>query len=231
MADCILIVEDEENLNKMIADYLSATGFECQSAFTGDEAIRIFHKIRPSLVVLDLMLPEIDGMQVAKTIRNTSNTPIVILTARSDEPSKIAGLDIGADDYMVKPFSLKELAARIRAVLRRSGGMPDRDTPKELQITYQDLSLDIEKIQVSRGGSRIPLTFTQFQIAWKLFSQPGRVFSRIDLLRSFQEEVFEGYERTVDVHIKNIRKALGSPAYIETVYGAGYRAPDEGTGL
>ena len=232
MTDLILIVEDEENLNKMIADYLSAMGFTCRSVFSGDKAIEVFHQINPSLVVLDLMLPKIDGMNVVRTIRKISDKPIIVLTARSDEPGKIAALDIGADDYMVKPFSLKELAARIRAVLRRYSGERSSDalskaSSEERVIHYRDLILDPDKILVFRDGIRIQLTFTQFQIAWKLLSSPGRVFSRIDLLQSFQEQAFEGYERTVDVHIKNIRKALGSPVYIETMYGAGYRAPDE----
>ena len=232
MADLILIVEDEENLNKMIADYLTAMGFQCRSVYSGDKAVGAFYQYKPSLIVLDLMLPGMDGMSVARAIRKTSDTPIIMLTARSDEPSKIAGLDIGADDYMVKPFSLKELAARIRAVLRRYDGIVSSETksgtPSDaLIVQYRDLKLDPDKILLYREGNRIRLTFTQFQIVWKLFSNPGRVFNRMELLRSFQEEAFEGYERTIDVHIKNIRKALGLSSYIETVYGAGYRAPDD----
>ena len=128
---------------------------------------------------------------------------------------------------MVKPFSLKELAARIRAVLRRFADCGPEATNDEHIVTYRDLTLDPGKILIVRNGIRIRLTFTQFQIVWKLISNPGRVFSRIDLLLSFQEQAFEGYERTIDVHVKNIRKALGAPDYIETVYGAGYRAPEE----
>lgn len=229
----ILVVDDEEKIRKMICDYLNAIGFETVTAVDGVDAVSQFVSEQPDLVVLDIMMPGIDGIDCTRRIRERSHVPIILLTAKAEEADKLMGLEMGADDYIVKPFSLKELAARIRSLLRRVGfSEPVTKEDEEVKkITIKDIAVDIEKMVVYRGSERINLTSVQFTILKFLIENPGRVFTRIQILNSFQEDVFEGYERTIDVHIKNIRKALevnpSKPCYIETVWGVGYRFAEE----
>ena len=221
-SELVLVAEDEKELNTMIRDYLSTMGYSVVQAYDGKAAIDLFQKEQPDLIVIDIMMPGIDGIDVTRRIRETSQVPIIMLTARTTENDKVLGLDIGADDYVTKPFSLKELAARIRAVLRRKG--------KKAQSTvyeHRELFLDVSKRLVTINGTPAPLTSVQFSILQKLIEEPERVFTRMDLLKSFQDVAFEGYERTIDVHIKNIRKAIeenpSQPEYVQTVWGVGYK--------
>ncbi len=227
----ILVVDDEVKILKMVSDYLSAVGFEVTGASDGIEALKKFNEGDFDLLVLDYMLPGIDGIDIIRKIRNSGNDsssiPVVMLTARAEEADKLMGLEIGADDYMVKPFSLKELAARIRAVLRRSGKGDSGITGGKEKLGYKDIEMDVLAREVRRGGVPLQLTMVQFELLRVFLANPGRVFTRGDLLSVLQEVSYEIYERTIDVHIKNIRKVLepvpSKPEYIVTVWGVGYK--------
>lgn len=226
----ILVVEDEKKLNSMISDYLEAVGFQPVSAYDGISALKIIRDDPPGFVILDVMIPGVDGMDVLRRIRETADIPVIMLTARAEEGDKLMGLELGADDYMTKPFSLKELSARIRAVERRykPGGA---GFGKDETVLYGDLKLDPEKRQLLRNGEEVKLTSVQFDLMMAFLKNPGRVYTRMDLLNVFQEDAYEGYERTIDVHIKNIRKALepdpSHPRYIHTVWRVGYKLAEE----
>jgi DNA-binding response OmpR family regulator len=227
----IVVVDDEEKMTGMISDYLSALDYEVLTAENGLKALAAVRSEQPDCIILDVMMPELDGLDVLRRLRQFSQIPVIMLTAKSQEADKLMGLELGADDYMVKPFSLKELEARIRAVLRRTrNGAGKTQEGRGKTITYLDIAVDPVKMTLKRGGEEVTLTSAQFRICTALFSNPGRVFSRMDLLRSVQEAGFEGYERTIDVHIKNIRKVLetdpSNPEYIMTVWGAGYKVPE-----
>jgi two-component system alkaline phosphatase synthesis response regulator PhoP len=219
----ILVVDDEIKIAHLVRDYLEAAGFRVAVAHDGKAAMAQFRYELPDLVVLDLNLPGMDGMDVARAIRRERNTPIIMLTARVEETDRIVGLELGADDYVSKPFSPRELVARVRAVLRRASG----DEPATPLVRAGDLAIDVEKRIVTRGDARIDLTTTEFDLLVVLARAPGRVFSRMELLDRVQGVAFEGYERTVDVHVKNLRKKIEPdprhPTHILTVYGAGYR--------
>jgi DNA-binding response OmpR family regulator len=223
----ILVVDDEHKIAQLVRDYLQNAGYRVVLAHDGKTAMAQFRYEQPDLVVLDLGLPGMDGIDVARSIRQERNTPIIMLTARVEETDRIVGLELGADDYVTKPFSPRELVARVRAVLRRAG---DSEPPSPL-IRIRDLALDLEKRTVTRGGEAIDLTTTEFDLLTVLARQPGRVFSRTELLDRVQGTAFEGYERTIDVHVKNLRKKLEPdprhPTYVLTVYGAGYRFTEE----
>ncbi|MFL7810800.1 MAG: response regulator [Anaerolineae bacterium] len=223
----ILVVDDEHKIAQLVRDYLENAGYRVVLAHDGKTAMAQFRYEQPDLVVLDLGLPGMDGIDVARSIRQERNTPIIMLTARVEETDRIVGLELGADDYVTKPFSPRELVARVRAVLRRAG---DSEPPSPL-IRIRDLALDLEKRTVTRGGEAIDLTTTEFDLLTVLARQPGRVFSRTELLDRVQGTAFEGYERTIDVHVKNLRKKLEPdprhPTYVLTVYGAGYRFTEE----
>ncbi len=227
----ILVVDDEVKILKMVSDYLSAVGFEVTGASDGIEALKKFNEGDFDLLVLDYMLPGIDGIDIIRKIRNSGNEsssiPVVMLTARAEEADKLMGLEIGADDYMVKPFSLKELAARIRAVLRRSGKGDSGIAGGKEKLGYKDIEMDVRAREVRRGGVPLQLTMVQFELLRVFLANPGRVFTRGDLLSVLQEVSYEIYERTIDVHIKNIRKVLepvpSKPEYIVTVWGVGYK--------
>lgn len=223
----VLVVDDELKISEMVGDYLAAVGFVVDSAGDGKTALSKIETFSPDMVVLDVMMPGIDGLDVIRKIRGESNIPVILLTARASEQDKLIGLEMGADDYITKPFSMKELAARIRAVLRRSR---PQALPENL-IQHGPISLNFDKRTISRDGQRIELTGVQFDILARMMQYPGKVFSRMQLLESVQEHAFEGYERTVDVHIKNIRKALepdpAQPKYILTVWGVGYKLAEE----
>ena len=231
MDELILVAEDEKEMNRMICDYLEAVGYRTLSALDGSQALDLFRSGEPALVLLDVMMPKLDGIDVTRRIRAQSHVPIIMLTAMAEEGDKLMGLEIGADDYMTKPFSMKELAARIRAVLRRTVDFSRKNTEEgddeKQPLREGDLVLDRLKMTLYKEGKPVELTAVQYAILEKMMASPGRVFNRMDLLKSFQEDPWEGYERTIDVHIKNIRKLTESdpshPDYIETVWGVGYR--------
>ena len=219
----ILIIEDEPELVKVLRSYLEQAGFVVLSAGRGDSGLSIWEHKRPDLVLLDLNLPGMDGLDVAREIRRKSSTPIIMLTARVEELDQLIGLELGADDYITKPFSPKLVVARVRALLRRSAATPL--APAVLRIS--DLEIDLEGHTVQRGGDLLDLTPTEFNLLSALAAQPGRAFSRLQLLEAAQGTAFEGYERTIDAHIKNLRAKLEpdpkNPQYIETIFGVGYR--------
>jgi len=231
MARKILVVDDEVRIVRLVRTYLEGAGFEVAVAYDGRGALQAFRNERPDLVVLDLMLPEIDGLDVARAIRREGETPIIMLTARAEETDRLVGLELGADDYVVKPFSPRELTARVRAVLRRTNPVADvLGAGADEVLDVGDLRLDIVRRQAYLRNQTINLTAVQFDLLTVLARQPGRVFSRMQLLDAVQGEAYEGYERTIDAHIKNLRKAMGdssrSPRYILTIRGVGYKLAD-----
>ena len=231
MEELILVTEDEIEMNRMICDYLEAVGYKTISALDGQEALEKFRQQEPALVVLDVMMPKLDGIDVTRRIRTTSTVPIIMLTARAEEGDKLMGLEIGADDYMTKPFSMKELAARIRAILRRAQNFEQKEAVAKEEnkepLEEGELLLDRLKMTLYKAEKPITLTAVQYALLEKMMTFPGRVFTRMDLLNSFQEDPWEGYDRTIDVHIKNLRKLIETdpshPEFIETVWGVGYR--------
>lgn len=216
-----MVIEDEPGIREMTADYLRARGHQVQSTGRGDEGLAEVYRDPPDLIVLDLMLPGLSGEDVARTLRQRSDIPIIMLTAKASEGDRIAGLEQGADDYLVKPFSLKELELRIRAVLRR------RDGAGSEEIHAGDIRVVPTERRVFRNGQPLNLTRAEFAILLTMARSPGQVFTRLQLLESFQEDAFEGYERSIDVHIKEIRRKLEpdrrNPRYVHTVWGTGYR--------
>jgi two-component system alkaline phosphatase synthesis response regulator PhoP len=221
----ILIVDDEPEIVRLVVDYLAAAGFTTDTARTGNDAVVRAASEPPDLVVLDLGLPGMDGLDVTRTLRRASDVPIIMLTARDDETDKLIGLELGADDYITKPFSPRELVARVRAVLRRRAGAGQSEI-----INVGDLLLDIPRMRAERAGEQIDLTATEFTLLETLARQPGRVFTRSQLLDAIHGVAFESYERAIDAHVKNIRRKLEpaphSPRYVLTVYGVGYRLGD-----
>ncbi len=221
------MVDDEPKIIQLTQDYLENAGFSVISAGDGEDALVVIQAEKPDLVVLDLGLPGMDGLDVCRSIRKTSNLPIIMLTARDEETDKLVGLELGADDYVTKPFSPKELVARVRSVLRRSElAQEEREV-----IRVGDVTLDLPRMRVTVGGDEIDLTATEFQLLHALASQPGRIFTRSQLLNAVHGVAIESYERAIDAHIKNIRRKLEpvprEPRYIQTVYGVGYRFNDE----
>lgn len=219
----ILIIEDEPELVKVLRSYLEQAGFTVLTARRGDTGLSTWEHKQPDLVILDLNLPGMDGLDVAREIRRKANTPIIMLTARVEETDQLIGLELGADDYITKPFSPRIVVARVRALLRRREAFPG--TPLVLRVA--DLEIDLDGYSVQRAGHPIELTPTEFNLLSTLAGQPGRAFSRLQLLEASQGAAYEGYERTIDAHIKNLRAKLEpdpkNPQYIETVYGVGYR--------
>nr|HID14126.1 response regulator transcription factor [Anaerolineae bacterium] len=219
----ILVVDDELKIVRLVRAYLEGAGFRVVVAYDGQEALAVFRHERPDLVILDLNLPGLDGLDVCRAIRRHSDVPIIMLTARIEETDRLIGLELGADDYVVKPFSPREVVARVRAVLRRTEGLPRQPEV----ITAGDVTLDLPRRQARVGGRLLDLTAMEFDLLAVLARRPGQVFSRMQLLDLVQGGAFEGYERTIDAHIKNLRKKLGDdprrPRYIETVRGLGYR--------
>jgi DNA-binding response OmpR family regulator len=221
----ILVVDDELKIARLVRDYLTEAGFDVTLASTGPSALAAARSQRPDLVILDLGLPGMDGYDVTRSIRARSSIPIIILTARSNETDRIVGLELGADDYVVKPFSPRELVARVKAVLRRTGGEIATET-----IRAKNLVMDIPRRMVERDGEGIDLTATEFELLRILSASPGRVFTRGQLLDSIRGVSSESYERAIDAHIKNLRKKLEPdprrPVYVITVYGVGYKFAD-----
>jgi two-component system alkaline phosphatase synthesis response regulator PhoP len=223
MGKQILIVDDEPQIVRVLKGYLETAGFQVITASDGTEAIAAFRHESPDLVVLDLMLPEVDGLDVARAIRRQGDVPIIMLTARVEETDRLIGLELGADDYVTKPFSPREVVARVRAVLRRT----ERTEPAPRTLKEGDIVLDPDKRQVTVRGRPVELTPTEFDLLAVLMETPGRVFSRMQLLDKVQGYAYEGYERTVDAHVKNLRQKIEEdpkqPRVILTVYGLGYK--------
>jgi two-component system alkaline phosphatase synthesis response regulator PhoP len=225
--ETILIVDDEPKIVKTLRAYLENAGFRVLTAHDGQSALTIYRHEKPALIILDLGLPAIDGLDVTRTLRRDGSVPIIMLTARVDEADKLVGLELGADDYVTKPFSPREVVARVRAVLRRTG--PARE-PALPPIVAGDVTIDRERRQVNVHERLVDLTATEFDLLVVLASHPGRVFTRLELLERVQGYAFEGYERTVDAHIKNLRQKIETdpkqPRYVLTVYGVGYKFED-----
>jgi two-component system alkaline phosphatase synthesis response regulator PhoP len=223
----ILVVDDEKKIVKLVKDYLEGAGFQVVTAADGQQALIVFRHEQPSLVVLDLMLPGIDGLDVARTIRREANTPIIMLTARVDETDRLIGLELGADDYVTKPFSPRELVARVRAVLRRT---EEREPVPPQNLVAGDLEIDLTRHTARLAGQPLDLTPTEFDLLATLAREPGRAFTRQQLLDLALGDTYVGYERTIDAHVKNLRAKLGDdpkqPRHIETVCGVGYRFVD-----
>jgi DNA-binding response OmpR family regulator len=223
----ILVVDDEPRIVQLVRDYLEHGGFTVLVASDGPTALRSARTGRPDLVILDLGLPGLDGLDVARALRRDGEVPIIMLTARTEESDKLIGLELGADDYLTKPFSPKELVARVRAVLRRAEGL--RSSSDVIRVG-PDVELDVPKMEARIGGRHVDLTKTEFQLLSTMARQPGRVFTRAQLLDAVRGVAFESYERAIDAHIKNIRKKVEpdprSPRFVLTVFGVGYRFAD-----
>jgi DNA-binding response OmpR family regulator len=223
MTKTILIIDDEERLRSLLKAYLAQEGFRTLESGSGREAIYIARQEKPDLILLDIMMPEMDGYEFMRLHRQERNTPIILLTAKVEDGDKILGLELGADDYITKPFSPREVTARIRAVLRRGG----LDTPTALILQSGPLMVDRDAHLATLNGEALSLTRSEFDLLAALIATPGRTFSRLDLLDYLQGTAYAGYERVVDVHIKNLRIKIGDdprqPKFIETVYGVGYR--------
>jgi two-component system alkaline phosphatase synthesis response regulator PhoP len=224
----ILVVDDEPKITQLARDYLEHAGYTVLTARDGKAALTAARAERPDLIVLDLGLPGLDGLDVTRALRKDSRVPIIMLTARGEESDKLVGLELGADDYIVKPFSPKELVARVRAVLRRAENTDP--SPREV-IRVGDVTLDTARLRVTVGERNVELTATEFQLLAALAAQPGRIFTRAQLLDVVHGVAFESYERAIDAHIKNIRRKLEpnprEPRYLLTVYGVGYKFADE----
>jgi DNA-binding response OmpR family regulator len=223
MPQTILVVDDKANVRRLLQDYLAEQGYNVVGAENGQVALFVARAEKPDLILLDIMMPEMDGYEFMRTYRQEKSTPIILLTAKMEETDKVIGLELGADDYVTKPFGLRELVARMRAVLRRVNGSPqDRN-----RLEAGELVVEVEHRTVYVGSTLIGLTPSEFALLTTLMRTPGRVFSRIELLDALPGEAFEGAERSVDVHIRNLRKKIepdaANPHYVETVFGVGYR--------
>ncbi len=224
----ILVVDDEPKITQLVRDYLEKAGFDVRTAHDGRTALSLAKTEKPDMVVLDLGLPQMDGLDFTREYRKVSNAPIIMLTARSDESDKLIGLELGADDYITKPFSPKELVARVRVVFRRIENAASSNVE---MIRVADLTLDLPRLRVTAAGRELEeLTPTEFELLATLARQPGRVFTRAQLLDAIHGVAFESYERAIDAHIKNIRHKIeiqpGEPKYVLTVYGVGYKFAD-----
>jgi DNA-binding response OmpR family regulator len=221
----VLVVDDERRIAQIARDYLQHAGFGVILAGDGREGLARARAEQPDLVVLDLGLPEMDGLDVARALRRESDVPIIMLTARVDESDRLIGLGVGADDYVTKPFSPRELVARVQAVLRRTRGGSQGDV-----IRVGDLTIDVPRLTVTRGSTRIDLTPTEVQLLATLARRPGRIFTRAQLLDAVRGEAVDAFERAIDAHVKNIRRKLErdsrKPRYLLTVYGVGYKVAE-----
>ena len=223
MPKTILVVDDKKSLRDLVKAYLTQEGFRVVTADNGRTALRVARHEKPDLILLDIMMPKMDGYEFIRVYRRERDTPIILLTARLEESDKVVGLELGADDYVTKPFGMRELVARIRAVLRRAS----KEAPPAEVLRVADVTLDRGSHEVTVAGRPISLTPSEFDLLAILMSAPGRVFSRSELLMQLQGVAFESVERTVDVHVSNLRTKIepdpGNPCYIETVFGVGYR--------
>jgi len=227
MNELILVVDDEPKIARLARDYLEKDGFRVTNASDGSTALAMARRERPDLIVLDLMLPGMDGLDVCRALRRESDIPIIMLTARAEETDRLIGLELGADDYIVKPFSPRELVARVRVVLRRvRGGVRQPGV-----VRVSDLEIDLEGHRVSRGGQPVQLSRHEFTLLAVLAQHPGQTFTRAQLLDRLHGFAYQGYDRSIDAHIKNLRRKLeplpAEPRYVLTVYGVGYKFSDE----
>jgi two-component system alkaline phosphatase synthesis response regulator PhoP len=229
MTKCkILVVDDDRNIVDLVQLYLERDGYQVLVAYDGLEALKLARQRRPDLIVLDLLLPEVDGLDVCRILQTESDVPIIMLTAKTTEEDKLIGLELGADDYVTKPFSPRELVARVRAVLRRVG----QEAPQgPTEIRFADLVIDRRSHEVQVRGKVVSLTPTEFRLLEVLARDPGRAFTRLELLDRVFGYDFEGFERTIDVHVKNLRKKIErdprQPIYVQTVYGVGYKFSED----
>jgi len=218
----ILVVDDNEKIVEVLAEYLSAAGYSTMTAFDGPTAVQRLAERVPDLALLDVMLPGIDGLELTRRFQ-AKGVPVILVTARGDEVDRLVGLEIGADDYVTKPFSPREVVARVKAVLRRCTRESDSAAP----LVVGELVIDPERREVSVAGTLVELTRTEFDILAVLAAHPGRVYSRLQLLEAASGDAYEGYERTMDAHVKNIRRKMGddpkNPRFIRTVFGVGYK--------
>jgi len=223
----ILVVDDEAQIVKVLKAYLEKAGYGVLTAMDGKAALQIFQHDKPDFVILDLNLPGMDGLDVCKAIRRQSEVPVLMLTARVEEADRLIGLELGADDYVIKPFSPREIVARVRTILRRTMAKPVESNLLEVG----NLRIDLDEHTVSVAGKAVELTPTEFSILVAMAKQPRRVFSRLQIMEQAQGDAFEGYERTIDAHIKNLRMKIEpnpkKPTYIQTVFGLGYRLEAE----
>jgi DNA-binding response OmpR family regulator len=224
----ILVVDDDRNIVDLVRLYLERDGYQVLVAYDGLEALRLARQRRPDLIVLDLLLPEVDGLDVCRILQTESKVPIIMLTAKTTEEDKLIGLELGADDYVTKPFSPRELVARVRAVLRRV----DQEAPQgPMELRFADLVIDRRSHEVRMQDEVVNLTPTEFRLLEVLAEEPGRAFTRLELLDRVFGYDFVGFERTVDVHVKNLRKKIEpdpkQPTYIQTVYGVGYKFSED----
>ncbi len=228
MQEKILVVEDEENIRQNIADYFTDQGYAVLEAADGEQALDVFAAQKPDLIILDLMLPKIDGIDVCKQIRREHTTPVIMLTARSEEIDKLLGLELGADDYITKPFSLRELNARVKAVFRRS--RPVADHTEDVRV-FGPLKINLDRREVWLNGKTADLTPSEYAILVTLSENVGRPYSRLQLLTATLGESYAGYERAIDTHVSNLRKKIEpnpqKPIFIQTVYGLGYKFGDK----
>jgi DNA-binding response OmpR family regulator len=222
MMTTVLVVDDNKKIVTVLAEYLEASGYSAVVAYDGHQAIERVAERAPDLALVDVMLPGVDGLELTRRFQ-AEGIPVILVTARGDEVDRLVGLEIGADDYITKPFSPREVVARVKAVLRRC----NRSLGESPTLQVGDLAIDSERREVRVAGTLVELTRTEFDIVFTLAAHPGRVYSRLQLLEAASDDAFEGYERTVDAHIKNIRKKLGDdskdPRYIRTVFGVGYK--------
>ncbi len=228
MVQTVLVVDDEANLRKMMRLYLEREGYRVVEAANGRDALHVARLEKPDLVLLDLMMPEMGGYDFMRLFTKQADTPVIMLTAKLEESDKVAGLELGADDYVTKPFGIQELIARVRAVLRRSR----KQTRLPDILRSNDIALDRAGHSVRVQGTEVDLTPSEFELLETFMLSPGRAFSRLDLLESVSGDAYEGYERTIDVHVRNLRTKIepepSKPRYIQTVYGMGYRFAAEG---
>ena len=223
----VLVVDDQPDIVRLVRDYLERAGFQVLTAGDGEQALQVARRSHPDLVILDLSLPKLDGLDVARAIRRDGDVPIIMLTARTEESDRVAGLELGADDYVTKPFSAREMVARVRAVLRRtSGARADEDVVRVGEV----LTLDVPRMETSVDGRQVTLTPTEFQLLLHMARQPGRIFTRSQLLDAVHGVAIPSYERAIDAHIKNIRRKIErdprSPRLLQTVFGVGYRVTE-----
>jgi DNA-binding response OmpR family regulator len=223
MSKTILVVDDKANVRTLVREYLSEQGFRVLTAENGQTALYAARQEKPDLILLDIMMPEMDGFEFIRAYRKESDRPIILLTAKLEESDKVIGLELGADDYITKPFGMRELVARIHTVLRRAGQIPHPSS----RLKIGEIILDRESHSVTVGDRPVHLTPSEFDLLALLMNTPGRVFTRLDLLEDLQGTTFEGVARTIDVHIRNLRAKIepdpSNPRYIETVFGVGYR--------
>lgn len=222
----VLVVDDNEKIVEVLTAYLEQAGFSVRTAADGAGAIAEVDRAVPDIALLDVMLPGVDGIELTRRFQREHGLPVILVTARSDEVDRLVGLEVGADDYISKPFSPREVVARVKAVLRRSGDVRSGDGI----VRIGDLTVDAERRVVAVQGRDVELTRTEFDILAAMAAHPGRVYSRLQLLELATGDAFEGYERTIDAHVKNIRKKLGedprAPRYVHTVFGVGYKVDD-----